>query len=1083
MAVKKGTYTVGVKTGGVNIPKQETSLESIGKEFSNMADAVFNVVQKKQEANFLYSFTDDVNKNYSKFRSDFKYDPAGLRSAAETYSKTKIQNVPLAYQAYATKYLASQNATAINYATTQMIKKNDELFDAGYAKNKDELGGAITFNAEVINANNQTGTNQKVNNIAADFNDKGATLMNNLFGGAINTNPLKASTYQSDYTQSLQNNAAILLAQSMMAHGTQTKGAFNESEKFMKDGNLFRNLDQKTLNQSTKDMILTSKNLINRKEINKKALNIYAEYRNKSLDKLRTDAGGDNTFKIAALKNKEAGSITHLGTARLRKNDLNNIENIISTDFNDVSATQTKTLITELNNTKIRLEKVENAINGKDSVVNYTETDKSQLAEDILQYYNINDINVLIDPTNKDSGNALDLFKKLNYIPSVMKQYLAPESMSIESDNFQSQFLNRLNVYKRLGNEGDIDVGGNNTGLYEIAIQNGWAALSQQDLRDRVKAWRNPTTPLKERYTNLNTSISGKEKELENLIKDKMTDSEGSRFFLNVAGKFLVDEALESIGFDIIETRGEREIKLGVEAIGTQGLFGKNVNIFPDFGQFEYPKDLIFKITELTKDNFLAMNPSNLDMTDSDNKKLVELAIKKSIKQLDKLNYGFTKYHSDFESKNTFKYQQHPFEKSNPEVSDREVKLEALSMFNAWAKTLPEGERNQYYGSDEDGNVFSYDAMRKHILTNKNSVVLEAVRGTADERGNPRYRLYIKNPNGDLIPVQKQNEYFSASKGWLTTPNTKLPATISNIKMVAAKSALEDFKKEYGQYIPKGYESLVEKAFYGWEKFRISAANFTLPETETMAKQRKDDVDLKPFKYLFNLLGKDIDYEKEKIKLANIERTMLDNMDKGNKVMATMQGNSLEKNLEAVYPPHKTPITDYATNMRFKTFVENNYNKQSMPLNIRTNNYTGIVTNPNQKYNGELQYKSGNTLTFARPSDSYEATIHSFYAKSTLSKINIDKDYGDNPTVTDIAKSYGIDKQNFYNILEKDFGLLKDDKINLLKFEDIRKILLSITKQQMGEDVFNTYYGDNQLMLNRFIKEGFDRAKEQMDFE
>jgi len=145
MAVKKGTYTVGVKTGGVNIPKQETSLESIGKEFSNMADAVFNVVQKKQEANFLYSFTDDVNKNYSKFRSDFKYDPAGLRSAAETYSKTKIQNVPLAYQAYATKYLASQNATAINYATTQMIKKNDELFDAGYAKNKDELGGAITL--------------------------------------------------------------------------------------------------------------------------------------------------------------------------------------------------------------------------------------------------------------------------------------------------------------------------------------------------------------------------------------------------------------------------------------------------------------------------------------------------------------------------------------------------------------------------------------------------------------------------------------------------------------------------------------------------------------------------------------------------------------------------------------------------------------------------------------------------------------------------------------------------------------------------------------------------------------------------
>ena len=1083
MAVKKGTYTVGVKTAGVNIPKFESSTANVAKEFANMADSVFAVVQKKQEANFLYSFTDDVNKNYSKFRTDFQYDPAGLRDAAETYAKTKIENIPLAYRPYATKYLASQNASAINYATTQKIQKDEALFEANYKTKKDGIGSIVTLDTENILSNTTIGTNQKVSDIASNFNLNTAPNINTIFETAINAQPKKAGTYQSDYTSELVDSSAILLAQMMVAHGTDTKGAFNESKKFMGNGNLFSNIKPEELSQTTKDAMMLSKDLISRKEINKKALNLYAEYRNKSLDKLRTDAGGDNTFKIAALKNKEAGSITHLGTAKLRKNDLNNIENIISTDFNDVSATQTKTLITELNNTKIRLEKVENAINGKDSVANYTETDKSQLAEDILQYYNINDINVLIDTNNKASGAALDLFKKLNYIPSIMKQYLAPESMSIESDNFQSQFLNRLNVYKRLGNEGDIDVGGNNTGLYEIAIQNGWEALSQQDLRDRVKAWRNPTTPLKERYTNLNTSIIGKEQELENLIKDKMTDSEGSRFFLNVAGKFLVDEALESVGIDIIETRGEREMKLGVEAIGTQGLFGKNVNIFPDFGQFEYPKDLIFKITELTKDNFLGMNPTNLDMTDSDNKKLVELAIKKSIKQLDKLNYGFTKYHSDFESKNTFKYQQHPFEKSNPEVSDREVRLEAVSMFNAWSKTLPEGERNQYYGSDEDGNVFSYDAMRKHILTSKNSVVLEAVRGTADERGNPRYRLYIKNPNGDLIPVQKQNEYFSASKGWLTTPDTKLPATISNIKMIAAKSALEDFKKEYGQYIPKGYENLVEKAFYGWEKFRISAANFTLPETERMAKQRKDDVDLKPFKYLFNLLGKDIDYEKEKIKLANIERTMLDNMDKGNKVMASMQGNSLEKNLEAVYPPHKTPITDYATNMRFKTFVENNYNKQSMPLNIRTNNYTGIVTNPNQKYNGELQYKSGNTLTFARPSDSYEATIHSFYAKSTLSKINIDKDYGDNPTVTDIAKSYGIDKQNFYNILEKDFGLLKDDKINLLKFEDIRKILLSITKQQMGEDVFNTYYGDNQLMLNRFIKEGFDRAKEQMDFE
>lgn len=1081
MAIKKGTYTVGVKTGGVNIPKQETSLESIGKEFSNMADAVFNVVQKKQEANFLYSFTDDVNKNYSKFRTDFQYDPAGLRSAAETYAKTKIENVPLAYKAYATKYLAGQNASAINYATTQKIAKDDAIFDANYSMKKDNIGSMVTVGTEPILNNIELGTNQKVNDIAANFNSNIAPNINSVFATAINAKPKNALKYQTDYTTKLKDSVSILLANQMIAYGTQTKGAFDVSKNFMSSGNLFRNIKPEDLNQTTKDAISLSKDLINRKEINTKALNLYAEYRNKSLDKLRTDAGGDLTFKFAAAKNKEVGSITHLGTAKLRKNEFSNINEIINKDFSGLSSTQTQSTVKLLNDTKIRLERVENAINGKDTVNKYTEDEKSELADDILQYYNINDVNVLLDPNNKAGGPILDLFKKLNYIPTVMKQYLAPESMNIESDDFQKQFINRLNVYKRIGNEGDIDVGGNNTGLYEIAIQNGWESLSTQNLRERVKAWRNPTKPLKEKYTELNTKLNGKESDLDNFIRDEMTNLEGSRFFLNVAGKFLVDEALESIGIDIIETRGERETKLGVRSIGTEGILGKNVNVIPDFGQFEYPKDLVFKVTELTKDNFLAMNPSNLDMTDKDNKKLVKLALKKSIKQLDKLNYGFTKYHSDFENKNTYKYQPHPFEKSNPEVSDREVRLEALGMFNAWVNTIPKGERNQYYGSDEKGNVYDYDFMRKHILTSKNSIILQAVAGTADENGKPRYRLYIKNPNGDTIPVQKQNEYFSASKGWLSSPETKLPATISNIKMVAAKAALDDFKKEYGQYINKDNEKIVERAFYGWEKFRIASSNFSLFVTDVPFKDTP--AEFKPFKYLFNLMGKDIDYEKEKNKLAKIERTMLDNMDKGNKVLASMQGNSIEKTLEAAFPPHKTPMTDYNTNMRFKLFVENNYNKTTMPLNIRTNNYTGIVSNPNQIYNGQLKYKSGNTLTFARPSDSYEATIHSMYAKSTLSKLNVDKDYGDHPTVTDIAKSYGINKSDFYNILQKDFGLLKEDKINLLKFEDVRKVMLAITKHQMGNDVYNQYYGDNQLMLNRFIKEGFDRAKEQMDFE
>lgn len=1081
MAVTKGRYTVGIKqTGGLKQATVSSSVSTVAKEFANMADQVFNVVQKKQEANFIYSFTEDVNKNYQEFTQQHRFDPASMRDATETYAKTKIQNVPLAYQAYATKYLAGKNATAINYATTQMVKRNDELFDAGYNKSKDELGGAISFNAETINANNQIGALQKVIDIAADFNDKGATSMNNIFAGAINANPLKAGTYQKDYTQSLQDNQAILLAQSMMAHGTDTKGAFNESKKFMSDGNFFRSLDKTKLSQSTKDMMMTSKNLINRKEINKKALNIYADYRNKSLDKLRTQAGGDGTFQIAAIKNKEVGTITHLGTARGMKNDLNNIQNYIDQNHPDISTTQQKTLITELTNTKKRLKFVEDAIAGKDNVYKASESDKAQGAEDILQYFNINDMNVITDPNNQLGARALDLFQKLNYVPQSIKQYLAPESMNIESDGFQEQFMTKLNVYKRLSNQGEIDVGGNNTGLYEIAIQNGWEALTEQDLRQRIKSWQSPSKPLKEKLTDLNIAISGKEEDLDNFITENMTELEGVRFAPLVAGKFLIDEALESVGIDIIETRGEREQKLGVGAIGTQGLFGTNVNSWIDLGDFTYPKDLVYKVKELTKDNFLAMNPSNLDMTDDSNKKMVKLALRKSIKQLDKLNYGFTQYHANFQKKGAYNYQKNPFEKVHP-VSDREVRLEALGHFNAWLSSVKEGERNQYYGSDEKGNPYTYQQIRNHILTNKNAVVIEPVRGAVDEQGKPRFRLMIQNMNGDLIPVQKQNEYFSATSGWYKQGEENFPASISNIRMVAAKAATDDFMKEYGHLVSDDYKRLVEGLFYNFEKFRISAANFELPQTELMKKQKKEDVDLKPFKYLFNLMGKEIDYEKEKIKLAKIEKTYLDNLDSGEKIMANIN-NPLEKNLEAVYPPFKTPFSNYAANMRFKNFATNNFNKKGMQLNIRTNNYTGITIDPNFKYNGQLDIKSGNTAVFARPSDSYEATIYSLFAKSTLSKVNVEKEYGDNPTVLDVVQSFGIKQKSLYNLIEQDTGLQINDKINLFKFEDVRKVLLSITKHQMGNE-FDKYYGDQQFLLNRFIKEGFDRAKEQMDFE
>lgn len=168
--------------------------------------------------------------------------------------------------------------------------------------------------------------------------------------------------------------------------------------------------------------------------------------------------------------------------------------------------------------------------------------------------------------------------------------------------------------------------------------------------------------------------------------------------------------------------------------------------------------------------------------------------------------------------------------------------------------------------------------------------------------------------------------------------------------------------------------------------------------------------------------------------------------------------------------------------MRFKNYVENNYNNSSLPLGIRTNNYIGITKNVNANYNGQLDIDYNNNVLFARPSDSYHAGILSILNKSTISKNNVEKQYGDNPTFEEVVKSFGSSNK-VYNIAENNFGWNKNTPINLLKFNDVKDLMLILTLDNIGEKEFEKYYGDNKLLVNRFIKDAFDRAKQYIDLE
>lgn len=1096
MPVTKGRYTVGLKTsGGVNIPS-DTSTQTIAETGKAVSDVFFQLAQKKQEYNLISSFTTDVENDYSQFMNDYKNDPAAMRDQTETYSKAKINNLPLAYREYATKYLAAKNSTLITKATNNKIKIDDETFDFNYLNRKTRSDASEGIVLETILNSNIINPQVKVNELSDIWNDKISDEKNNLFGQTMMAKPEKSNTYRKDYNENLKNSQAKLLAYKMIAID-DTKKAFGISESFMQNGNLFTNIDPKELKKTTNDAIILSKDLIERKEIHTKALNLYAEYRNTTIDKLRVEGKSDTSLKINAFKNFEVGSPNHLGTAK--NMNLENIDQKILELYPDASATQkTEVLIPGFDNIKTRLKNVKDFLTNKpDAITSLNDKDKERLADDILQYYNINDFKTILDPNNRDAATAIDLLSQLDYTPSKLKQALSTD-LNLKSDTLKDTFIIKKNIYDRLkGNRGvPIDLGEDN-GLYEAAETYGWSSLTNTELANKIIEFKNKPIDFKKQYSDVSNLIQENYEKFDSLLTDTLTDIEGSKWAPIVFGKFIADEALTAIGLDVIETRGEREQKLSADVIAESGLFGPNVNILPTFGNFNYSQDVKNKIKDLTINNFLSLKRNNPDITADENKNAFQIATRKALKTLDAEGYGFTKYNAKFDNKKGASYIKNPFEKFS-DANDREIRLTALSTFNAFINGKSDAELNQLLGSDINGNPYSKEDIRKHILAGNDSLIIKAVPGTKDKNGKPRFRLSIMNPNGDIMNIQKQGEFFSASESWISDlPNTNLPATRNNIKFYAAKEALDNFKNNYSHLIPKGLEKIVERAFLGWEKFRIEATNFDLFVTDVPFKKfpvemkleitdipfRKLPLEIKPFRYLFNLLGKEVNLEKELNTLMKIERQRLDAISVGEKLIQSSKGNSIEKSLESIYPPNQMTYNNYAQNIRFKDFVEKNYNNKSLPLTFRTNNYLALHENPNVKWDNSLDLKANKLVTFARPSDGYRAGIVSIINKSTLSKNNVQKMYGDSPTVKEVIDSWAENKQSYYKTIERETGWDLNQKINLLKFDDIYKLTRAMTIHEMGKDAYSKYYGQNESMIALWIKEGFDRAKQHVDIQ
>ena len=92
------------------------------------------------------------------------------------------EKIPLAFKEYATKHLASKNATAITYATNNKIKLDDENLKIGAEINKVNFNNNLNTNLDVILSQPGVPANIKANNVLLNFNDKDADSINNHYG-------------------------------------------------------------------------------------------------------------------------------------------------------------------------------------------------------------------------------------------------------------------------------------------------------------------------------------------------------------------------------------------------------------------------------------------------------------------------------------------------------------------------------------------------------------------------------------------------------------------------------------------------------------------------------------------------------------------------------------------------------------------------------------------------------------------------------------------------------------------------------------------------------------------------------------
>jgi hypothetical protein len=1054
MALKEGKKLVNLKASvadNIGIPKFPTTniAAEIAKPLSEIADTFRKTAEADAKVEWQYNFNKTSRDHYLDLKEKFKFDPDGMRNAIDSYSKTTLANTPRVYKSVAENLLSQKNLANMSYATTNYENQKTNNLLTGWEETKSQTitdtGGMLetiiaSDNLSAMDINSHIG-----NVVFKNLNHNYGTAEETLVG----TNRYKGTQLAKDLNNDIIEIEALRIFSLMRKLGDVegiklfTNYAAGQDNFMVTPDDVNNPIFQKYSNDIRNPLI--------RSKIISKVKSLYDDHRGAKINGLKN---ADVKYNLD--REQDAGSLLDVHNFR---DGVGNASNWVITNMPNISQSQFGKAV-EIVDKNIKVQTlVSKAINNGEIIDNFESNEQMELFQTaILRRYGINDTN-LTDVENPQLATVMEVFKNQNMEPTaIIKKLEGNYNVNFNSQGMVEKFEKNLALYNYIkSNDMFPYVPIENENIYIKA--NEFGILGGNESRE-VKA-----------------------ETLNKIVGDKNFDKDLEKISKHIDDN--VDVAVSNMRWTI-----------NMQDINTdtwwlkKTLFPKGKNKFAHMfipestSLWYYGTKMAPQVQQVWLENTkrqlaLMYGGKDIDINTNEGKVMFYKASMQALNSMNRQGYSATRLNGTGE----ITMIKHGFEK---EVGFTGQGLDSALIAQAnWLKNnLTPKEQEERFGFvaiTPDGKktkpVDIYELMKTEIDNGKKNLIIEPT-GTFNKNGKPNYHVKLIHENKIINLTQGDNYFDPTGLGSNKLASNQLPGSRAELMNTLAEKKFNLFMEKYGEYIDgdNAVEGWIRKFLFATTKTFIEASDYRFYPDFPGVKDVPAEV--KPFGFIFKVLGKDLNVEDYYDQGAKINNEINDIVSYDKQIVGNMKISPKDKLIESAFPPHKTSYTDQNIQLGFRQHVYNNYQNKSLPLTFRTNNYMAVMKT-DQTWEGQMtDIDTGNQAAiFASPVDSIRAGVRVMLNNSSLSLTDTTKRYGDTPTIEEILTSYAENTSIYLDSLEEKTNFTRDTQINFFDSNQMMKLIKFMIEHEMGSEAFNKYYPpENQRLLDAWILEGYNRG-------